>query len=132
MARRDGMREKKCGCVVFDHGPPILCVTHQTKIERKVEREKAQEEKGIRKAAHEAARRLGHDLSRFKETKATRGKWVAFCRSCGALVIVYDEIPRSGCDQISGKPISEGCRGGSVLLETLGSSDVPMMLEDTD
>ena len=125
------MKEKKCGCIVFEIGPPVLCSKHKTRENKKVDREERKrrkeqvaEEKGLRKAAADTARKRGHDMSPFKETTGTRGKFVSYCFDCGRLTIVYDRIPFFG-DQVSGKSLTEECSGGSALSRALKGASVP-------
>lgn len=132
---RDGMKEKKCGCVIYEYGPPVLCTAHLTRLARKEEREQIKEEKGLRKTVIEACEDYGHDLARFKEYPSYRGKWVTHCHSCGWIVIVYDEIPHHGGDQINSRCLTEGCQGSSALSSALRdspASDVPVSTDDSD
>ena len=115
------MKEKKCGCIVFEHGPPIPCERHARKIEKQEARVKAKEEKGLRKIVAQQALDNGHDLARFKEYSSQQGKWTSHCHQCGALIIVYDEIPERG-DQISGRAVFEPCNK-SDLVGTLGAAE---------
>lgn len=121
------MKERKCGCIVFDVGPPVLCDTHKFKLEqkekkaeKKAAREEKREQKGLRKTVEEQATELGHDLSRFKEYPSVRGKWTAHCHRCGGIVIVYDGIPERG-DQVAGA-VFKKCERSS-LVDVLGSAD---------
>lgn len=104
MARfKNGMKERKCGCIYFEHGPPVKCTKHAA-------RDQEIEEKGLRKAVRDQAEDMGHDLTRFLEYESTPGKWTAFCNKCERLVIVYDQPPVRG-DQINGRRIlEERCR----------------------
>jgi len=102
LRRREGLKEKKCGCIVFEYGPPIVCSTHQLK-------EKVKDEREIRRLAREQSRRFGHDLSDFREYPSTPGKWVAHCHTCGGMAIVYDEVPARG-DQLAGPAMFNDCR----------------------
>ena len=115
------MKERKCGCLYFEHGPPVPCEKHQRKLEKKEAREKAKEEKGLRKIVADKALENGHDLTHFKEYGSQPGKWVAHCHSCGGLVIVYENIPERG-DQICGQAVFAACRK-SDLVGTLGAAD---------
>lgn len=124
----DGMKEKKCGCIVFELGPPVLCQAHQAKIDKrektiakKAEREQAREEKGLRKIVLDKATEYGHDLSRFKEYASCDGKWVAHCHRCGGVAIVYDKTPRYG-DQINAAKLFIWCER-STLVDTLGGAE---------
>jgi hypothetical protein len=124
----DGMKEKKCGCIVFEIGPPVLCETHQHKLERKEKiaekkaaREVEREEKGLRKIVLDTAVGHGHDLSRFKEYPSFDGKWVAHCHRCGAVGIVYDRTPKYG-DQINAAKLFLDCEQSAVVA-TLGAAD---------
>lgn len=115
------MREKKCGCVVFEFGPPVLCATHQAKVIRKQEREREAEEKGLRKIVLDQATENGHELSRFKEYPSTQGKWTAHCHRCGCIAIVYEQVPQRG-DQINAKGLFDHCER-SALVGTLADAD---------
>lgn len=115
------MKEKKCGCIIFEVGPPVLCGKHQSKVDRKEKREKLKEEKGLRKLVLDKAIENGHDLSRFKEYGSRPGKWVAHCHACGAMVIVYDAAPEYG-DQIAGPAVFKTCHK-SDLVGTLGAAE---------
>lgn len=122
------MKERKCGCIIFEVGPPVPCEKHKAKIEKKekraakaAEREQAREEKGLRKIVLDTAFGHGHDLSRFKEYPSTDGKWVAHCHRCGAVAIVYDKTPRYG-DQINAAKLFVDCER-STLVDTLGSAE---------
>lgn len=99
MARRDDMRTRICGCIMYSVGPPLKCEKHQRQ-------DKESEDKGLRKAVREEAFSLGHDLTLFTEYESLPGKWTAFCNTCGHIVIVYDVPPERG-DQINGKRILE-------------------------
>lgn len=100
MGRRD-LKEKKCGCITFEHGPAIICPTHQAK-------EHAREASAVRSAARRTAFDLGHDLTDFREYGSCDGKWTAYCHTCGAFAIVYDRIPERG-DQVCGRALTDGC-----------------------
>ena len=115
------MNVRRCGCVRFDYGPPVLCEKHQSKVEKKIEREQVREEKGLRKIVAQQALEHGHDLSPFQEYASYDGKWTAHCHACGALVIVYDRIPARG-DQICGRGMFEACRR-SDLVGVLSDAD---------
>lgn len=122
------VKEKKCGCIQFEVGPPVLCEKHQHKLEKKEKREAkraaretAREEKGLRKTVAQQAQDNGHDLSRFKEYGSRPGKWTAHCHSCGAIVIVYDTVPEYG-DQIAGAGVFKACEK-SALVGTLGAAE---------
>lgn len=139
MSKTDGMREKKCGCIIFDVGPPVPCTKHATQAKRKEEREQRRtqreqkkEERGLRKIVAEQAFNQGHDLSKFKEYPSLPGKWTAWCHTCGALVIVYDRVPERG-DQIAGKAVFQPCGGGSETFAVLRDcSGVPGIPEQSD
>ena len=115
------VKEKKCGCIYFEVGPPVLCGRHLQREIKKAEREKVREEKGLRKVVAETAFTNGHDLSKFKEYGSRPGKWTAHCHSCGSMVIVYDQPPERG-DQVSGKALFEPCAKSS-LVQVLGEAD---------
>ena len=122
------VKEKKCGCIHFEVGPPVLCEKHQFKQDKKakrearqVEREQAREEKGLRRVVADSAAERGHDLSRFKEYPSVKGKWTAHCHNCGSIAIVYDKIPEFG-DQVNAKALLEDCKRSS-LVGTLADAD---------
>lgn len=122
------VKVKKCGCTVFEVGPPVLCDKHQHKADKKEKREARKaardlkrEEKGLRKIVSDAALENGHDLTRFKEYGSSPGKWTAHCHGCGAMAIVYDRIPAFG-DQVNAKKLFEPCEK-SALVGTLGAAD---------
>lgn len=101
------MKQRKCGCITYDYGPPLTCPKHQTA-----------EEKGLRKLVRDTAESLGHRLNNFTEYESQRGKWTAFCQheQCCQIVIIYDEPQPHLEAQINGKNILEReCRGGAVL-----------------
>src|SRR5437016_5874709 len=100
------VRERRCGCLYFEVGPPVLCGRHEKKTRIK-------EEKALRQRVVERAAELGHDLKRFDEYGNQKGKWTSFCLSCGWLAIAYDEPPPVG-DQVSGKVLSLPCAGKRV------------------
>lgn len=116
------VKEKKCGCIIFQIGPPVLCDTHQAKATKREARQQRQEERGLRKLVADAARDHGHDLSTFREYNSQPGKWTAHCHSCGALAIVYDAVPLRG-DQVNAARFFEACRGGSSTLTALAGHD---------
>lgn len=100
MARfKNGIKERKCGCIYFEHGPPVICQKHAA-------RNQELEELGLRKAVRDTAETLGHSLTRFSEYESHPGKWTAYCQHCEHLVIVYDAVPTRG-DQINGRKILE-------------------------
>jgi hypothetical protein len=103
MGRRDDMRERKCGCIYYCYGPPLLCPTHQAK-------QQEEEETGLRKLVKDQCEGLGHKVTRFSEYESQPGKWTAYCETCGKVIIVYDEPPRLG-DQINSPCLTEVCRG---------------------
>lgn len=104
MARfKDGIKERKCGCLYFEYGPPVKCQKHADRDQEIIE-------KGLRKVVRDTAETLGHSLTRFLEYESRPGKWTAFCTLCERVVIVYDDVPERG-DQINGKRIvEERCR----------------------
>lgn len=108
---------KKCGCVYFELGDPVLCLKHRVKVEKKERKEKRDEERGLRRAAAEQAATLGHELNRFTEYGAADqpGKWTAFCERCGNIVIVYDRMEQAPGDQVVGKPLTQECRRSSLM-----------------
>lgn len=103
---RADLKEKACGCVTFAVGPPVFCDKHLKKIQ-------SSEERGLRKAVREQSDALAHDLTPFEEYESTPGKWTAYCRFCGNMFIVYDEIPSHGGDQIAGWALTTQCAGRS-------------------
>ena len=115
MGRRDGMTRRKCGCIQFEYGPPVKCDKHQAK-------EKVKEVRTVRQLAANQSFELGHDLSVFKEYASTRGKWTAFCHTCGAFAIVYDDVPVRG-DQLAGAALFKPCGGHSGLAILAGTGD---------
>ncbi len=118
---RDGMKERKCGCIYFEHGPPVRCEKHSSIQAKREAREKDREEKGLRKIVAQKAIEFGHDLARFKEYSSRVGKWTTHCHQCGAMVIVYDDIPERG-DQICGPAVFKACER-SALVGTLGDAE---------
>ena len=116
------MKTKKCGCLVFEHGPPVLCDDHTAKADRHAAKEKVQEEKGLRKIVQENATQLGHALTRFREYTSRAGKWTAYCLRCGAMCIVYDTVPDVG-DQVAGKVLTETCKKSELLAALQGTHD---------
>lgn len=115
------MKEKACGCINYEVGPPVYCEKHQSKANKKAEREQAREEKGLRKIVAQQALDLGHDLSPFREYGSRPGKWTAHCHSCGGLVIVYDTVPEFG-DQIGGPAVFKACQR-STVVSVLGDAE---------
>lgn len=127
------IRTKKCGCIVFDVGDPVLCPKHAERATKRASREarlasreakrerkaKVAEEKGLRKLVTEKAAELGHDLKRFQEYGAAGqpGKWTSYCANCGDLVIVYDELKHvpADSDQVIGKVLTERCRRSAII-----------------
>jgi hypothetical protein len=93
------IRPRKCGCLYFEHGPPVFCGKHAAQQQR-------DEERGLRRAVRDQAEAHGHDLTDFSEYESQKGKWTAHCRRCFALMIVYDEVPARG-DQVNGKKVLE-------------------------
>lgn len=98
------MKVRKCGCIRFEYGPPVLCVKHERKYQ-------LEDEKALRKAAREAAERLGHKLGLFSEYESERGKWTAFCEHCGLIVICYDEPQPHLEAQVFGWALQRTCSG---------------------
>ena len=96
------MKVRKCGCIYYEYGPPLLCEKHNHK-------QYEEQEKGLRKLVRERTGSRGHKLSKFKEYESMHGKWTAFCEHCEKIVIVYDE-PVHG-DQVVGHPLTEKCSG---------------------
>lgn len=121
------VKEKKCGCVIFEVGPPVLCETHQRKAAKQHARAQALEEKGLRKLVADQARDHGHDLSRFKEYASAGGKWTAYCHNCGAIAIVYDRVPERG-DQVNVQRLHGPCHK-SDLVSVLGDADRDALAE---
>lgn len=124
------MKEKKCGCVIFEVGPPILCDEHQAKQAKKDARAQVLEEKGLRRIVVDRSRELGHDPTTFKPYGSQPGKWTAYCRHCGALIIVYDSVPERG-DQVAGGAAFKTCRRGG-LVEALAGTDEVQTAESSD
>lgn len=103
MARtKDGLKVRKCGCIYYEHGPPLQCKKHEVK-------ERVEEEKTLRKLVREQAAELDHDLTRFEEYESLPGKWTAYCVHCGLIVIVYDAPPPVG-DQVGGWALQRRCK----------------------
>jgi len=65
----------------------------------------------LRRAVRDQAEALGHKLTPFEEYKAAfqPGKWTSYCKSCGAMCIVYEEYWQSPGDQVSGKVLEASC-----------------------
>lgn len=114
------IREKKCGCVIYEVGPPVLCESHQRKADKKEAREIKREESSLRKTILQQAGDLGHNLSRFKKYSSCPGKYTAHCHRCGGIVIVYDKIPEYG-DQVAGAVFNECAPSG--IVSVLGEAD---------
>lgn len=108
---------KNCGCIIFTVGPPVLCEKHQRKQDKRELKEQRNQEKGLRKAAAEAAEQLGHELTKFTEYGAADqpGKWTAFCSKCGDIVIYYEKIEQAPGDQVCGRPLTEQCRRSNLV-----------------
>jgi hypothetical protein len=73
------------------------------------------EGRDLREELTARAHRLGHVLKAWKETKGTlnkfdgrSGKFVASCRACGALAIMYETTPAVG-DGVTGKALTHEC-----------------------
>jgi len=101
------MRERKCGCILYEYGPPFKCPKHQSKLRER-------EEKSFRKVVSEHVASLGHDLTRWEEYESKKGKWTSFCKHCGDIAIVYDE-PQSAVDQVISHMLSQPCRRSSLV-----------------
>jgi hypothetical protein len=116
------IKTKKCGCLFFKVGDPVLCERHAARLARRAAKEKVVEEKGLRKEVVEAAAMLGHYLKRFEEYGAAGqpGKWTTYCQNCGDIVIVYDDLKHvpGDSDQVIGAPLTQQCRR-SVLMSAL-------------
>jgi MinD superfamily P-loop ATPase len=97
------IRQRKCGCVYFEVGPPVQCPKHQAKEERF-------ESLQLRSAARACALRLGHDLTDWIEYDSKPGKWTSYCHGCGAMAIVYDSPAMTLGDQILGNALTKDCR----------------------
>lgn len=106
---RDGLKTRKCGCIVYEYGPPMPCPTHAA-------RDEVQEEETLRKLVREQAAGLGHDLTTFTEYGTTRGKWTAYCSNCGYIAIVYDDPPPVG-DQVAGWCLTRTCQHSTLAVE---------------
>lgn len=100
--RREGMTFRKCGCIYFEHGPPVVCDKHAARTEES-------EVKQLRAAVRAQAYALDHDLTDWVEYESRPGKWTCYCHRCGRMVIVYDKANLTLGDQISGKPLEERC-----------------------
>lgn len=108
--RREGVRERKCGCLYFDYGPPVLCHKHE---QRAIEAE----EKQLRRVVREQLEALDHDIGRWMEYESRPGKWTTYCLKCGRMAIVYDEPPEVG-DQVASWAFQarcDGTRGGDEV-----------------
>ena len=117
MSRLKDHKVRKCGCVIYkDDREPTLCEKHLKKAHKRAEKQRRDEERGLRKAAIDAAAQRGHDLGRFVEYGASGqpGKWTAFCAHCGDIVIVYDQIDQAPGDQVLGRPLTEPCRRSPI------------------
>lgn len=97
------IRERKCGCIYFQVGPPVLCSKHEIK-------EAKTESSAIRRAAREHATHLGHDLTDWSEYESVPGKWTSYCRTCGLMAITYDSPALTLGDQILGHALTKECR----------------------
>lgn len=97
------IRQKKCGCVVFQVGPPVQCPKH-------LKREEKTESSALRRAARSRAHDLGHDLTDWVEYDSLPGKWTAYCHTCGYMAIVYDSPSLTLGDQILGNALTKECR----------------------
>jgi hypothetical protein len=107
MARyRDGIKERKCGCLYYQYGPPVKCHKHESK---EVEGEK----KRFRRLLTEHAESLGHRPTRWEadasDSRWCKGKWTMFCQDCGFIGIAYD-APIPGVDQMSGRVLQVTCK----------------------
>ena len=96
------IRQRKCGCVYFEVGPPVQCPKHQAKEERT-------ESLALRRAVNERTRKLGHELTDWVEYDSRPGKWTAYCRGCGLMAIIYDSPDLTMGDQICGKVLLKEC-----------------------
>jgi hypothetical protein len=116
--RRDGIRERKCGCLYYDYGPPVLCGKHEAKAQ-------IAEEKQVRKAAREVGEGLGHEFTRWAEylTSYCTGKWTCYCVKCGLILIVYDDPPAVG-DQIAGWALTQRCKKSELVSLDTPSEEV--------
>ena len=103
MARRkDGMRERKCGCIYFEHGPPVKCGKHEAK-------EQLLEDRSLRRAVAEDVAKRGHKLGEWSEYESLPGKWTAYCMNCGLIAIVYDK-PQEHVDQVNSWCFTRDCK----------------------
>lgn len=124
MARfKDGVKERKCGCLYFEYGPPVKCPKHTA-------REKELEEKGLRRLVSDQAKDNGHELTRWAEYESRRGKWTCHCMKCGLVFIAYDAPPDVG-DQIAGWGLGNACKGSDLVQ---GAAPAPKAndVEDED
>jgi hypothetical protein len=119
------VRERKCGCLYFQFGPPVKCPRHLKKARLK-------EEKTLRALVEEQATNLGHEVTEWREYKNQRGKWTAYCKRCGLMAIVYDEPPVVG-DQVGGWLISRGeCKKSDLATLDIPVEDLPEDEEDEE
>lgn len=114
MRFKDGMKERKCGCLYFEHGPPVKCHKHTV-------RDEALEVKGLRRLVSDQAKENDHELTRWAEYESLRGKWTCHCVKCGLVFIAYDKPPEVG-DQIAGWGLGKVCTG-SPLVQAAGVTD---------
>ena len=97
------LREKKCGCIIYQVGPPLQCPKHTAK-------DANSESKQLRRTARDHATTLGHDLTDWVEYESLPGKWTSYCRTCGYMAIVYDHPKLAPGDQILGNALTKECR----------------------
>ena len=99
---RDGMRQRKCGCIKYDYGPPLLCNYHKKRSTEK-------EEKTLRRAVADQVRDNGHELTPWREYPNVKGKYTAYCYGCGVIAIVYNDPPTGNQDQVSSWILNKPC-----------------------
>lgn len=104
------VRERRCGCLYYKVGPPVLCPKHEKKT-------KVKERKSLRRLVTDQCEELDHELNEWSEYPNKPGKWTAYCQGCGLLVIVYDEPPPVG-DQVAGWALTQRCRRVRVRVDT--------------
>lgn len=100
------IKERKCGCLYYSYGPPVLCKKHDKKS-------RVKEERALRALVEEQLAELGHVLTGWSEYGSVPGKWTAYCEKCGVLAIVYDKPPKVG-DQINSWGFKGPCKKGEL------------------
>jgi hypothetical protein len=107
--RRDGITERKCGCLYYEYGPPLLCGKHEV-------RATAVARKTLRSTITDHIEANGHALARWSEYESMPGKWTTYCTQCGEVVIAYEEIPQAG-DQVNSHILDGACRKSTFVAE---------------